>query len=108
MASAATHDRRANSLSSPPKTSVPPATIKAISEMDSATGPGQGLRNPVERRLPRETAATSACKSGRRGQAVERRPEASWCGIGIVETSLTPFEVCFRRTRPCTDRSRTR
>ena len=39
MASAATHDRRANSLSSPPKTSVPPATIKAISEMDSATGP---------------------------------------------------------------------
>src|ERR1022692_2934340 len=39
IANAATHDRRANSLSSPPNTSVPPATISAISEMERATGP---------------------------------------------------------------------
>ena len=39
MASTATQERRANSLSSPPNTSVPPATIKAISEIERATGP---------------------------------------------------------------------
>src|SRR5712692_8199165 len=39
IARTATQDRRANSLSSPPKTNVPPATISAIRETDSATGP---------------------------------------------------------------------
>src|SRR3954467_5286773 len=39
IASTATQDRRANSLSSPPNTRVPPATISAISEMERATGP---------------------------------------------------------------------
>src|SRR5260370_29011344 len=39
IARTATQDRRANSLSSPPKTSVPPATISAIRETDNATGP---------------------------------------------------------------------
>src|SRR5260370_254955 len=39
IARTATQDRRANSLSSPPKTNVPPATISAMRETDSATGP---------------------------------------------------------------------
>lgn len=39
IANTDTHDRRANSLSSPPNTSVPPATINAINDTDRATGP---------------------------------------------------------------------
>src|SRR5215210_7350158 len=66
IASTATQDRRANSLSSPPNTRVPPATISAIREMESATGPvidcatrlsGVSQGNPP----PPAPAAKAAC-----------------------------------------------
>src|ERR1051326_9597502 len=39
IASAATQERRAHPPSSPPKTRVPPATIRAISDIERASGP---------------------------------------------------------------------
>src|SRR5689334_1360628 len=94
IARAATHDRRANSLSSPPNTSVPPATIRAISEMESATGPvsdcairlrGVSQGNPPP---PPPANAAGAANSSSANNIALLRKRFRWIIIGSLNSDI--------------------